>query len=348
MLRILPGILKTNTTQYSVETQDRPRYNPETPRGPRQHFVPQLQHGYRSDGGREEVARLSAQVMKLRNELDMEREKSAHMRKSVENEKRQGLQATLSSMMSDLLRNQADTLAHKAKVEAMGRDLEYRAKRIEQYEVFLTEGQKQAYHKYDEHDPKGRTMDDVIRKHEYRQAELKAQKSITDAEGKLAIRSQGLQLREVAQRMREEQYMALMRKVWEAELDEKNTPAMKARLAEIADIEYNNGYGAGKEAGRKEAEEEDRQYGFLEGYGACHRAEVIISKFRQGLISRDSPELDFIYNPAHPHNLFTMGAKVGALNHATMPEKVKAKVSEPRKVQEEPVSQQKPQEPVRK
>lgn len=340
--------MKTNVTQYSMQTNDSPRYNLDAPRGPRQQFVPHSQHGYRSDGGREEIARLSAQIMKLRNELAMEREKGAHMCTSVETEKRKELEAALSSMMNDLLRNQTDTLAHKAKVEAMGRDLEYRAKRIQQLEVFLTEGQKQIFHKYDEVDTEGRTMDDVIHEHEYRQAELKAQKNVADIEGKLAIRSQGLQLREVAQRMREELYEALMRKSWEAEFMEKCMPITNLKLAEVADIEFNNGFGAGKDAGRKEAEEEIRQQGFLEGYAACHRAQVALSNMRAGRIPHDSPELAFIHDPAHPHHPLNMGAKLGELELKKMAEKVKVNVPEPRKVQEQPVVVQQVEEPVRK
>ena len=286
----------------------------DVPRAPRQYHAQYSYQNYRSDGGgREEVARLSAQLMKTRDELEAERMKSANMRKTIAIENEKVMDAALSSMTTDLLNKQAKTLAHQAKVEAKERDLEYRQARIKQLEVYLSEGQKQVYHQYDE-EVGGRTMSDVDREHERRQAELKAQRDVADLEGKLTTRLQHLQIREAAQQMREQQYKAMMRSSFETETKEKAMPDMEAKLNEVAEIEYNRGFGAGKVAGRVDAEEEARQKGFLEGYGTCHRAEVTLSKFRQGLIPRDSPELDFIFDPAHPHNIFTMGARIGGMN----------------------------------
>tara|TARA_R110002003_G_scaffold48_19_gene4118 strand:+ start:20363 stop:21241 length:879 start_codon:yes stop_codon:yes gene_type:complete len=250
--------------------------------------------------------------MKTRNELDAERMKSTNMRKTVEGEKQQEMNAALASMTTDLLRKQADALSHKTKVEAKERDLAYREARIEQLEVFLSEGQKQLYHQNDG-ELGDRTIADVDREHGRRQVELKMQKLTADMEGKLATRLQHLQLREAAQQMREQQYKAIIRSSLEADIKGRTMPEIEARISEVADIEYNRGFGAGKEAGRKQAQEEAQEMGFLEGYGACRRAEVSLSKVRQGLIPCDSPELDFIYDPAHPNNPFNVGERMGKL-----------------------------------
>ena len=112
--------------------------------------------------------------------------------------------------------------------------------------------------------------------------------------------------------MREQQYKTTIRDSLKDELENSLTDE---KAEEIAEIEYNNGYGAGKEIGSKEAQEKSRQRGFLEGYGACHRTQITLSKCRQGLIDRDSPELNFLYDANHPHNLWNIGELVGRLEH---------------------------------
>ncbi|KAF1915624.1 hypothetical protein BDU57DRAFT_452017, partial [Ampelomyces quisqualis] len=291
------------------ETPDAPAYA-DVPRAPRTFQAHNSYQTYRFDGGREELARTGAQVMKLRNELEAERKKSANMRKSVEEEKEKVMEAALSTMTTELLNKQVKMLTHQAGVEAKERDLQFREARIEQLEVYLSEGQKQVY-RQSIGDEGGLTMAEVDREHDCRQAELQAKKYIADMEGKLAIRLQGLQLREAAQQMREQQYKALMRSSLEAETKQRMAQEIDARVNEVADMEYNNGFGAGRVAGHADVEVEVRQQGFLEGYNACRETEVLLSKTRQGLISRDSPELDFLYDSAHPRNPFTMGTRIG-------------------------------------
>lgn len=259
---------------------------------------------------------MSAQLMKVRNELDAERKKSTSMRKSIEDEKEKVMDAALASMTTELLNKQFKTLTQQGKVEAMERDLLFRQARIEKLEVFLSEGQKQVYrqsHTDEEEGAENLNMAEVNREHDRRQTELKAQKEIADREGKLAICLQGLRLLEAAQEMREQQYKTLIRGAVESETREKAMPNMDIKLNEIAGIEYNRGFCAGKAIGRAGVKE-TREQGFIEGYAACRRAEVTLSKMRQGHIDRDSQELDFLYNPAHPHNIFTMGTKVGGMS----------------------------------
>ncbi|KAI4607235.1 hypothetical protein J4E83_009691 [Alternaria metachromatica] len=268
-------------------------------------------HGSRGGdhGDREQIVRLNAQLMKLKNELDAERNKGVRLRKSIEAEQQQKVEAASSVMLTNLLRDQATTLTLKSKVEARERGLDEREQKITQLEVYLTEGQKQLIYALEENGD--RPMSAVQMEHARREAELHAQKAMADMNGKLNIKIEALRLREAAQQMREQNWKAIAREQLEAELADNSITHEKAD--EVAEEAYNDGFGAGKEAGRKEALKESHQRGFLEGYAACHRTQVALSKMRQGLIARDDPELDFLYDANHPHNLYTIGSLLGRM-----------------------------------
>jgi hypothetical protein len=331
--------------QYPIVPSGVPQYA-QISRAPR---IPYAYQNYRSDGCSPELARTNAQLMKTRNELETERKKSAGMRKLVEEEIQKGMDEALASMTTDMLNKQFKMLAYQSKVETKERELQYRENCIEQLEVFLSEGQKYTYRQNNEEEG-GLSMAEVKREHDRRQAELAARKDIADREHKLAMRIQGIQLREAAQQMREQQYKALMHGSFEVEMREKVMPDMDAKLNAVADVEYNRGFGAGKVAGRAEAEDEARQQGFLEGYQACHQTQVALSNALRGRLAHDSPELDFLYDSAHPHNLFTIGTKVGALSFDKGKKPVGSSVQH-QQVQAEKKAvgeQRKIEEPVRK
>jgi hypothetical protein len=292
---------------------------------------------------------MGAQLMKTRNELDFERKKSAGMRKAIEEAKEQAMDAALSDMTMNLVHKQAEMLARAAKVGAKERDLQYRETRIEQVEFYLSVGQKCLdFHRLHEGDRLD--MAGVDREHDRHQAELTAKKQIADMEGKVMIRLQDVQLREEALQMREQQYKAIIRGSLEAEMRETAMSDMEARLNEVADIEYNRGFGAGKVAGRHEAEKETQQRGFLEGYSACRRADIALSKVEHGLIPHDSSELEFLYNAAHPQNPFTIGAKIGAMGISNGEKHASNGAHHGQtRVESKPVEEQKKaEEPVRK
>ncbi|KAI4640778.1 hypothetical protein J4E93_008370 [Alternaria ventricosa] len=293
--------------RHMMSPNEANRFN-DAPRAPRSHFN---SHGSRGGdhGDREQIVRMNAQVMKLKNELDAERNKGVRLRKSIEAEQQQKVEAASSVMLTNLLRDQATTLTLKSKVEARERDLDEREQKITQLEVYLTEGQKQLMYALEENGD--RPMSAVQMEHARREAELHAQKTMADMNGKLNIKIEALRLRETAQQMREQNWKAIAREQLEAEFADNSITHEKAD--EVAEEAYNDGFGAGKEAGRKEALQESHQRGFLEGYGACHRTQVTLSKVRQGLIARDDPELDFLYDANHPHNLYTIGSLLGRM-----------------------------------
>lgn len=287
-----------------MPTSEVARFN-EIPRVPRQYY-PQYDHK-RDLVDREYTARLSAQLMKTKNELDTERHQNTHLRKMIETEQKQKVDTAYSGMLNNLLRDQTEALALKANVEAKERNLDLRENKIQQYEIFLSEGQKQLFYKLGESGD--RPMSAVQQEHARRQAELDVRKSLADIEAQYAVKIEGLRLRAAAQEMREQQYKSLIRKSLQAEMNESALSAEKAD--EIAEIEYNNGFADGKKVGPKETFDDAQKRGFLEGYGACHRAQVTLSNFRKGRIPHDSPELEFIFDPAHPYNLLGIGMQIG-------------------------------------
>jgi hypothetical protein len=290
-------------TQHTIPANDNRRFN-EAPRGFRSNYQPFQPRGDHVD--REQLARISAQLMKIKNELDVERKKNAQLHLTVQGEERMKAEAASTSLLNNLFREQMAALSLKARVESRQSDLDFREKKIKEFEIFLSEGQKQVYYELEQ---KGvRLMSDVQLEHARREAELAVKKSMADIESTFAMKLEGLRLREGAQKVREEQYKALIRDALETELHDKTLTSEK--VDEIAEVEYNNGFAAGKEAARKES----HQQGFLEGYGACHQAMASLSKVRQGLIPRDSAELDFLYDANHVHNTFNMGAKFGRLS----------------------------------
>lgn len=284
-----------STDLNRFQRQDRPTYQSNT---------------HRHDDGRDQITRLNAQIMKVKNELESECRKNVHMRKMIETELQKKMEAGFSGMLANLLHDQAEALVLKATFEAKQQDLLNRENQIEQLEVFLAEGQKQLY--FDLEDKGIRAMDSVDREHIRREAELMVEKSYTDIEGKLKLQMECLGLREAAQEMREQQYKVLIRTSVESEVHDNMLSQEKAD--EIAELEYNRGYGAGREIGCKDSDEKSKKMGFLEGYAACHRTQTALDNVRHGRIARDNPELDFLFDTGHPDNMFNRGMQIGKLS----------------------------------
>ncbi|KAH8725440.1 hypothetical protein GQ44DRAFT_707073, partial [Phaeosphaeriaceae sp. PMI808] len=282
------SLSNTNHTPQNTVTSPEEPLRANMTRSPWQSYAYQK---YRPDGSHEELVRMRAQLMKASNELDLERKKTANIRKLVEAEKEKAMETALAHMMMDLLHKQAEALDKKAKAGALIRALRYREARIKQNEIFLSEGQKQMYlsrNKVDEEDRY--TMSDAYQDQKRRQMEIDAQEYAAELNDKYSIRMQELELREVAQQMREQQYKALMRSTMESEIKYEIMSTL--------------------EVGSMQAEEEARRQGFLEGYGARHDAEIALGKARKGEIPFNSPELEFLYDSAHPFNLFSISSQL--------------------------------------
>ncbi|KAI8940662.1 hypothetical protein NX059_001932 [Plenodomus lindquistii] len=297
-----------------------------------QHFEPprprynqsQYQHAYtRNDGmEREQAARLHAEVLSLKRVLEVERKTSANMRKTIEMEQQRKSEAAFSSMLGSLMRGQEEAHVMKARAEAKMRDLEQCTKKIEQMEVFLAEGQKQLYFKLDQQGV--RPMSAVEREHLKRDAELTVERKLADALGELHMRSERLGLRESAQQLREQQYKTSIRAALEAEIRAAVESSNDAE--EIADIEYNCGYAAGKEAAKIAASKEaakkaasvvEHKDSFIEGYAAYHRAQTALDDLHHGRITSQSPRLAFLFDAGHADNFLVRGMQMGQLRMDT-------------------------------
>ncbi len=254
----------------------------------------------------EQLARLNAKIVKLESELNAERTKNINLHKTLETEYQRKTEAVLSTMWTDLFQKQIDVLTTSEKNNGKARDLEFRERRIEQLEVFLSEGQRQFHYELEE-----RGLRPVVvleRERIRRDAELALQKDISVIEGDIGHRLERLRLRESNLQMREHQYKAVVRKSIEAEVLEKSFSAEK--VDEIAEIEYNNGFAAGKNVAQHEAKEEAHEKGFREGYEACLLAQSVLARLRAGKISGDSAELEFLWDPDHPYNMYKIGAQI--------------------------------------
>lgn len=272
---------------------------------------------HRRDIDGEQAARLHAQLMKVQNDLSAERQKNANLCKSIEAEQQQKIEAAFSSMVSSLLCKQIEVHTLAAKNEERERDFDFRDKKIKQLEVYLCEGQKQI--KYELDDRGIRPMEEVDREYIRRNAELSVRKNMADMESKITARVERVRIREAAQKLREVQYRALIRDSIESEL--RANSVTKDKVDEIAELEYNRGFAAGKASGRAETIEEARQKGFLEGYGACHRAQVAVSDMRAGRLRHDSVELDFLFDPGHLHNPYNIGVQLSRLEKMELGDK---------------------------
>ncbi|KAL6706633.1 hypothetical protein ACN47E_005175 [Coniothyrium glycines] len=265
---------------------------------------------YRNDGDGEQVVRLGAQLMKARDELVAARLENANQRETMEAEQRQKIETAFSSMLADLLRKQVEALNLKAKVEAKERDLEYREKCIGQLEVFLSEGQKQLNRQLDVDG--FQSMNACDHEHKMHQAELRAEKSIQDANSKVEVEFEQLRLHQAALKLREQQYKASIYSQIESEFHSKQITPEK--IEEVADLEYSRGFRFGKEAGHKAGLLEAGQVQYLRGYASCHRALSSLANLRAGRIAHDSPELAFLFDAGHPENPFLVGKKAAQLD----------------------------------
>lgn len=160
-------------------------------------------------------------------------------------------------------------------------------------------------------------MNVVQIQHIRREAEMEIQKRYAHAEAQLAVRNEALHLREQAQHLREEGYKALISDSLRAEIQESTLSSEKVR--EMIEDGFNKGFTEGREEGRKQACDKALEKGFLEGYKKCHDTFSALSKLKKGCKKQGGEELDFLFDPAHPGNLFNLGVRIGKIEVVTPP-----------------------------
>ncbi|KAG9198207.1 hypothetical protein G6514_010364 [Epicoccum nigrum] len=277
---------------------------PRAPRAP--HTYSQSQPDY------EELQRVKAQLIKPRDELDSERKLHSQMQRKVEAEMQASYSAAVASTLNDLLFRQSETLAAKAKYEGKCRELQYREDSITQLEGYLSAGQAQL--KYQLEQQGIRLMREVEEAKLKSEVELSLKRQYANIEGKIAIQVDRLRLQDAAQKVREQQYKALLRPSLEREIREEffqsSNAANDAKAAEGVVGEHR------RTDGKAEASGMQPNRAFLEGYAACNRAQKAIYNISNDIISPDSPELTFLFDPSYPENSLNIGRNIGRLEKA--------------------------------
>lgn len=286
------------------------------PRAPRSYFPPVGHQPSRPPLDFDELQRTKAQLIKARSDLDVERKVNAEMRKTVGAEKQASIGAAMANMLSDLLQKQADALTAKAKTQEKERDLQYREQRITQLETYLSNGQKQLKWQLEQRGI--RAMSEVDEAHLRREVELKMKHQLSDIEGKIGIQVERLRHQEAAQKIREQQYKALIRDALENESREQLAHDMQAKTgdAKFAEEAYERGLSDGKKSGVTKGSEAELKQEFLQGYAACYRTLTALHNVRNGKIAVDSPEVASLFDPTHPENPHNVGLDIGRMEAA--------------------------------
>ncbi|CAE7007313.1 hypothetical protein PTTW11_01529 [Pyrenophora teres f. teres] len=300
---------------------------------------------------REQNAR-NSQLTAMKRELEEERAKNVRMRKSLEEEYKLKFDAASSDILNTFIREKVEAIMAKAHFEARNDDLNFREEKIQKIEVLLSEGQKRLV--YDIEKKGGEPMSAVQTRHIRDEAKLSAEKRLADVEAKVSTEMDKLSAASKAQTTREECYKTLIRDSLLAELKKSTISLDKAE--EIAEVEYRNGFAAGKEAGRKEVRETENQRSFLEGYRVSRHTHILLSKVRKGKIPSDSPELSFLYDPDHPYNLYTIGERLGRMGDGNVTAALPDGHTRNTAIEKKPRTsdktdstvQQQPEEPVRR
>ncbi|KAL1608800.1 hypothetical protein SLS59_001991 [Nothophoma quercina] len=281
------------------------------PRAPRVFCPPSGYQPSRPPVDLDELQRMRAQLMKARNDLEVERKVNAEMRRTVGAEKQASISAAMSDMLTELLQKQADALAAKAKIQEKDRELQHREQKIAQLEAYLADGQKQLKFQLEEQGI--RMMSAVEEAHLCRDVELKLRHQFFDIEGKIGIQVERLRHQEAAQKIREQEYKASIRDALETEIREQLVQGVRAKavVSKATEVVYERGLPDGKQVVGVKAPEETLKREFLKGYAACYRSLTALYNLRNGHVTADSPELAFLFDPTHSENPHNMGLSIG-------------------------------------
>ena len=281
------------------------------PRAPRVFCPPGGYQPSRPPVDLDELQRMRAQLMKARNDLEVERKVNAEMRRTVGAEKQASISAAMSDMLTELLQKQADALAAKAKIQEKDRELQHRERKIAQLEAYLADGQKQLKFQLEEQGI--RMMSAVEEANLRRDVELKLRHQFFDIEGKIGIQVERLRHQEAAQKIREQEYKASIRDALETEIREQLVQDVRAKavVSKATEVVYERGLPDGKQVVGVKAPEETLKREFLKGYAACYRSLTALYNLRNGHVTADSPELAFLFDPTHSENPHNMGLSIG-------------------------------------
>jgi hypothetical protein len=257
-----------------------------------------------SDDG--QLVRLQAQLARAQNELSIERETKANMRKTIEAEVQTHTDGVINEMLMDLYHKQVSVEKSKLALRHIEIDLEMREAQVKQSEIFLSLGQKFLSSEGEKYGAESfsHLHIDNAREQGRHEGIASCQHSQADFDAQL----NSLNLRE--------NKLALLEKNWKAQVSENIEAELRDVLWDdikkrITTTEYTRGFEHGKEVSHSESVNDAREEGYLEGYHAARREQDTLISFRNGELPIESPALEFLFNPGHPDNPFNRGMQIG-------------------------------------
>jgi len=280
--------------------------------GPRDRY-PQRQLQYANDTmrdrDRDELLRLQAQNVQLRKELRIERERNERMRNAVQTNSQEDIDAVLGPILAAQVHEKIALMKEMTTIRQQQTDLERRNKLIEQTETFLAAGQRELYYQVDAQNTS--TLTDKEHEYAQQQGAINATATMNLRELDLQLGYNELSIQRVYLESREQVYKLLVRRKIEVELRAVFEREFETRVCQSVKEAYNRGFKEGRQEGQKDNAEDVDGSAFAKGYSTARRQQNTLIALRNGSLSYDSPDLDFLTNPDHPDNLFNMGIQVG-------------------------------------
>ncbi|KAF2114759.1 hypothetical protein BDV96DRAFT_599948 [Lophiotrema nucula] len=267
---------------------------------------PHQQH-YNAYRDRDELRRLQPQLVKTEQDLRALRDENRMLRKKLEEQPHDKTNAGLLGLFQEVVNKQAEVQQEKSSMARMDLKLREKTANVERIELFLSEGQKQLKRRLE--DQGLRTASELELEHARAEGQAATYQKLRDIDTRLADRQMKANLCEAELEFRQRHWKLEARDGLIAELRK----TLRSEIHdEIAEVEYEQGFRAGKDAGLAENAEVAKHEGFLQGYEAARKAQDKLAALKQGKIAYDSADLDFLFDFSHPQNPFNLGRQLGS------------------------------------
>jgi uncharacterized protein YxjI len=242
--------------------------------------------------------------VKLQQEMMEERKKNQGIRRTIEAEVKANMEQTMHDLILEVFRKQSDLAKIRLDMEEKEIRLQRRADRIQQQELFLSEGQKLLMSEHPEIRLRDATHINMQLLRDDVTSEVNSK--IMEANARVKARIERVEIHEAE--------VEFLKKNWRLHAEEALRGEVEHEImGHIAEAEYQRGFEHGKDMGRVEAMEAAHKEGYLEGYAAARKTHDTLMALRLGALPHDSPQLDFFYNPDHPENEYKRGVQIGYL-----------------------------------
>ncbi|KAJ4302965.1 hypothetical protein N0V90_001856 [Kalmusia sp. IMI 367209] len=267
-----------------------PEKLPILPRAPRRFPNDPRRDGERIEP-REEARSLQSELRKVKQDLEIERKTRKAAMEEFEANIRRNYETALEQTISEIFQQRVVIVKQTVEVKKQELDVQAREDLVRQTEQILALGHKH-FAGADDQDLK--TFTDINQELIRAQVAHELAQHDRNANRDLALRTEELNAEAIE---------ALEAKL---KADIEYDIAMR-----VANVEYDRGFADGKSIGKIEGNDELRSACYNEGYAACHEYEVRMKQFRAGTLSKDSPEMAFLFDPEHPDHPFNRGLQIG-------------------------------------